>query len=126
VTLEPIREQRRRTERELWRDFELRRPAILGALLDALSHGLLTLPEIRIQRTPRMADFAQWGAACAQAFAPPGTFLCAYQENRRTTREGILDADPVALRVREIIARYSTWSGSVRPRTCRRGSRRIF
>ncbi len=45
-------------------------------------------------------------------FGPPGTFLRAYQENRRAAREGILDVDPVAARVREIMARCSTWSGS--------------
>ena len=109
VMLEPISEERRRTERELWRDFELTRPAILGALLDALSHGLLTLPDVRIPRAPRMADFAEWGVACER---PPGTFLRAYQENRRAARAGILDADPVATRVRDLMARCSTWSGS--------------
>ena len=40
LTLEPIREKRRRSESELWREFELARPAILGALLDAAALGL--------------------------------------------------------------------------------------
>jgi hypothetical protein len=40
------------------------------------------------------------------------TFLRAYSENRRTIRDAILDADPVAVRVLEIMARCSTWSGS--------------
>ncbi len=62
VTLEPISERRRRTERELWRDFELQRPAILGALLDALRTDCATLPEVRIARAPRMADFAAMGS----------------------------------------------------------------
>ena len=112
VTLDPISEQRRRPERELWQHFELTRPAILGALLDALSHGLRTLPEVKIPRSPRMADFAQWASACERVFGPPGTFLRAYQENRQVAHEGVLDGDPVAARVREIMARCSTWSGS--------------
>src|SRR5215470_20276899 len=38
LTLGPIGEEHRRSETELWREFELARPAILGALLDAAAH----------------------------------------------------------------------------------------
>jgi hypothetical protein len=40
LTLGLIREEQRRSESELWREFELARPAILGALLDAAVEGL--------------------------------------------------------------------------------------
>ena len=40
LTLEPIRDEQRRSESELWREFEVARPAILGALLDAAAQGL--------------------------------------------------------------------------------------
>ena len=43
LTLAPIGEQQRRSETELWREFEIARPRILGALLDAAVHGLQTL-----------------------------------------------------------------------------------
>ena len=112
LTLAPITEQQRRPEKELWRDFERKRPSILGAMLDIAAHGLRAFANVQIKRWPRMADFAQWGTACESAFGPPGIFLRAYSENRRTIRDGILDADPVAVRVREIMARCSTWSGS--------------
>ena len=36
LTLTPIRDVQRRPETELWREFELVRPRILGALLDAV------------------------------------------------------------------------------------------
>ena len=112
LTLGPITEQQRRPEKELWRDFELQRPSILGAMLDIAAHGLRTFSDVRIKRWPRMADFAQWATACESAFVPPGTFLRAYSENRSAVRDGVLDADPVAARVRELMARCSTWSGS--------------
>ncbi len=38
VTLQPIPEERRRPESELEEEFIAARPAILGALLDAVSH----------------------------------------------------------------------------------------
>src|SRR5207244_9587555 len=34
VTLPPVRDTRRRSERQIWRDFELARPRVLGSLLD--------------------------------------------------------------------------------------------
>jgi hypothetical protein len=43
LTLEPIGEEQRRSETELWREFEVARPRILGALLDAAAHGLRAL-----------------------------------------------------------------------------------
>jgi hypothetical protein len=53
VTLLSISEARRRPEQELWREFELSRPRLQGALLDAVSHGLRALPRARLDRLPR-------------------------------------------------------------------------
>ena len=112
LTLPPILETRRRPEQELWREFELARPRLLGALLDAASHGLRMLPDVQLDRLPRMADFALWAAACETALWPAGTFARAYAANRRAAVEDAIDADPVAARVREIMAERSAWAGS--------------
>jgi hypothetical protein len=58
-----------------------------------------------------MADFALWATACETAFWPPGTFLRVYDANRRAAIEGVIEADPVAAFVREIMAVRSTWAG---------------
>jgi hypothetical protein len=42
----------------------------------------------------------------------PGTFRSAYEANRRAAIEGIIDADPVAACVRDIMAERSSWAGS--------------
>src|SRR5262249_5243038 len=57
LTLGAIAERQRRPEHALWREFELARPHILGAVLDAAAHGLRMLPHVRLKRLPRMADF---------------------------------------------------------------------
>src|SRR5262249_9300278 len=94
------------------REFELARPHILGAVLDAAAHGLRMLPHVRLKRLPRMADFALWATACESAFRPAGTLEAAYSNNRRAAIENIVDADPVAALVREIIADKAQWRGS--------------
>jgi hypothetical protein len=73
LTLAPIGEAQRRSEIELWREFEIAWPRMLGALLDAVVHGLRTLGRIHLDRLPRMADFALWTAACETALWPAGT-----------------------------------------------------
>jgi hypothetical protein len=112
LTLPYVQDTRRRPEGEIWREFEIVQPLILGALLDALSHGLRNLPRIRLARLPRMADFALWATACETAFWPAGTFLRAYADNRNAAIEGVIDADPIAAWVREMMARVPEWSGS--------------
>jgi len=112
MTLPGIPEKERRSEQELWRELEIARPRILGALLDAAAHGLRELPRVRCARLPRMADFALWAMACETALWPAGTFARAYETNRRTGIESTIDADPVASGIREIMAGRSSWTGS--------------
>ena len=59
LTLAPIKEARRRSEAELWREFEIARPRILGALLDAAVHGLRVMARVQLERLPRMDSGAR-------------------------------------------------------------------
>ena len=70
------------------------------------------LPRVRLQRLPRMADFALWATACESAFQPAGAFEAAYSNNRRDAIENIIDADPVAAHVREFMTDRAQWTGS--------------
>jgi hypothetical protein len=112
LTLDPIPEERRRPEAELWAAFEAERPRILGVLLDAVVKGLNRLSETRLPRLPRMADFALWATACETALWPAGTFWSAYCGNRDEAVEGVIDADPVATAVRTVMATQTTWTGT--------------
>ena len=95
-TLDPIPEAKRRTETQMWADFDIERPAIMGAIYDAVSQGLIALPGTHLTRMPRMADFALWIVACEPALWPVGTFLRAYEENRAEAVEQIIEASVVA------------------------------
>lgn len=72
-------------------------PRIFGALLRVASEVLAVLPEIAVDRSPRMADFARIGVALEKALAwPEGSFLAAYGGRQAEAYGAALDADPLA------------------------------
>jgi len=113
VTLPPIPEERRRPEAELWREFEVARPHILAALFDAVSGALGTVEDVQLGGMPRMADFAVWATAAEGALGwEPGAFMEAYSGNRAEATENALEADPVAIAVREFVDDQDEWTGT--------------
>ncbi len=112
LTLEPITEARRRPEDELRAAFRIEQPRILGVLLDGVVRGLNRLPHTKLEKLPRMADFAKWAAACESAFWPSGTFVAAYQDNRDEAVDNVIDADPVASTIRTMMGSRSSWTGT--------------
>jgi putative DNA primase/helicase len=106
ITLSPIPDDQRREEREFWAAFEATLQKILGAMLDAVSAGLRHLPNIRLDRRPRMADFATWAEACAPGFGwEPGEFLRDYEENRSDAVAAAAEASPLVPAIEAVLAR---------------------
>jgi hypothetical protein len=71
----------------------------------------VTGQQVRLDRLPRMADFALWAAACETSLWPAGTFARAYAANRRAAIAEAIDADPVATCVRELMSEHGSWAG---------------
>jgi hypothetical protein len=114
VQLDRIPPEHRRREEELLKSLEAERPRVLGALLDALAGAMRRLPTLELPRTlPRMADFASWGAAVAEELGLGARrFLSAYAANVARQTEEVLESDPVARAVRELVSDRGTWEGS--------------
>ena len=112
LTLDPIPEERRRPEEELWEEIQEARPKILGALLDAVSTGLRQYHGTKLEKLPRMADFARWVTACETALWPAGTFSAAYLVNRDAVVDNVIDADPVSSALRSLMERRTEWTGT--------------
>ncbi|MBV8441928.1 MAG: hypothetical protein JO312_15430, partial [Hyphomicrobiales bacterium] len=101
---EPIADENRRSEDEIWQAFAAAHASVLGALLDAVSTGLRNLPSLKPPALPRMADFAKWAMACEPALWKEGDFLRAYAANILGAVESVLEASPVAGAVRNLMA----------------------
>ena len=104
ITLPPIPDNKRRTERDLWREFEQLRPELLGCLLDAVKCALSRWEDTTLDGYPRMADFARWVVAAEDALPwEPGEFMAAYTGNRVEAVETALESDPIAVAVRDLV-----------------------
>ncbi|HLG95521.1 MAG TPA: bifunctional DNA primase/polymerase [Bryobacteraceae bacterium] len=104
VSLRAISEEARRTEAEIWREFEALRPGLLAWVFDAVSAGLRNLPSVKLARAPRMADFAHFAVACESALGfEPGAFVSAYSDAKRTAESELLDNSLVAQAIIKII-----------------------
>jgi hypothetical protein len=104
LELPRIPDDRRQDEAQFWAAFDLEQPAILGALLDAVSGAISRLDQVQLERAPRMADFARWVVAAEPALGwPTGSFLKAYTGNRDAIHEIALDAAVVVPPMRTLL-----------------------
>ena len=110
-----IEEENRRTERDFWAIFEAKRPFILGAIFDILVKAMKYIKDEEPvpEKLPRMADFALWGYAIAEAAGIGGdVFLQAYRSNMNIVNEEVIANDQVASSVVKFMEkREEGWSG---------------
>ena len=94
LNLEPIPKNQRTEERVLLDRFNEAKPEILGGMFDALSKALEIYPTIELNEKPRMADFAVWGCAIAEALGrTKEEFIDTYRENiGRINREALAES----------------------------------
>jgi hypothetical protein len=113
LNLPVISETRREYEAEFWQRFDAARPAILGALLNAVSGALAALPSVRLSERPRMADFAKWVTAAEATLGwPQGAFLSAYSANIKESAEDALESSAVASTILSMIQANGDWQGT--------------
>jgi Toprim domain len=99
LLLPRIADDSRQREEDLDEEFIKAAPMILGGLLDGVVAGLKgrAAAAAAMKKTPRLADFAAFAAAAASAFNwTAEEFLEAYEANRQTRVEHVVEADPVA------------------------------
>lgn len=113
LQLPRITEDKRRAESEHWKLFDEKKRLIFGAILTALSAAIRRAPTTKIEKLPRMADFAIWATAAEEACGlKPGEFLECYEANRRSANESAIESSPVASAVLKLALEGGHWSGT--------------
>jgi hypothetical protein len=113
LSLPEISDKERREEEVFWKEFEEARPLILGALLSGVSAALRNIDKVKLEKKPRMADFAIWvsAAECELGFKP-GEFIEAYTNNRKEASDIALESSPAATEVYEFMRGKNKWEGT--------------
>jgi len=115
VHLRPIPATERRSEKDLWREWDAAAPKVLGALLDGLSAGLRRIETTTLPELPRLADFALWITACEPGLGwEAGAFMTEYLENRSNAADSAFEADTVAVAIFDLAQAFSAdgWRGT--------------
>jgi putative DNA primase/helicase len=104
IHLRAIPETSRRTEDEIWADFEAARPWLFGALLSAVSASLRNMATTKLQQSGRMADFEKLVTAAETGLGwEPGKFQQAVRDNRQEISESAFEADSVAVAIAKLV-----------------------
>ncbi|MCO6454709.1 MAG: hypothetical protein J5I93_05340 [Pirellulaceae bacterium] len=109
--LDRIDETGRRTEQALESLFAKCMPRIFGAILDALAAVMATLPDVQLDRQPRMADFARVLAASDSAGVTCEALACYLAQSGRIATD-VIDGDSFAQAIFEFVRQEGTWKGT--------------
>jgi hypothetical protein len=108
-----IREEGRMEEADLRKRFHKILPRLIGALLDAASTALGRFESVKMNRKPRMADFARWATAAEAALGwAPGTFMSAYWTNRKEANDRTIESSSLALAIIDFMMPRTEWTGT--------------
>ena len=115
--IERIPGSERKPEKLLWRLFDAAIPGILGGMFDTLvrARGLYRL--VKLDELPRLADFAKWGYAIAEALGKGRgkEFIAAYEANIKRQNAEVLKNNSLCLAVNLLMKKYKGyWEGTVK------------
>lgn len=114
IELERIPEEERRELCEVQEAFKADLPYILGGIFDVLSAAMKRFPDVKLKKLPRMADFARWGYAIAEALGADGEiFIKEYTSNQQQQNIEILNSDVVAVLMMSFMDNKQEWEGLV-------------
>jgi len=113
IELPIITDSSRKTETEIYAEFEQEYPKFFGALLDVLVATLKEVPNIKLASKPRMADFAMLGTALEKAQNwENGSFLSEYEANRKENILSAMEHSPVVLAIIKFMQPRQRYEGT--------------
>ncbi len=99
------------SERQFWARFTVTLPQTLGAIFDVLAKALAIVDDVPESGEMRMADFARYGYAIAEAAGLGGKkFLDAYKDNIEQQNSEALEASLVGPAVIEMMKDRIVWT----------------
>jgi len=102
-------------EAKIWEEFEMSIPEILGGIFDVLSKAMSIFPTIKLHSLPRMADFARWGCAIAEALGfKSDEFITSYMNNIERQNDEIIQGNTLAQAVLSLMNSEDEWTFTIK------------
>ncbi|MGC2575873.1 MAG: DNA polymerase domain-containing protein, partial [Candidatus Nitrosopolaris sp.] len=113
IQLSKISKDKTREKEEIWAEFEIIRPKLLGYIFDILVKVLATISSVRLSKLPRMADFAKVCETISRCMGnEPDAFIKAYETNIQLQTEQVLESNIIALVIVKFMDNRQEWIGS--------------
>lgn len=112
IRLSRIPETARKSEEAVWSAFHAARPALLGALCEALALALRRRGRVATAAKPRMADFHLYALGAEPLFGAPGCFEDALRRTETEAAEIALGASLTGEAVLSFMSDKEHWSSS--------------
>lgn len=113
IHLEGIKGKARKSEKQIWTDFDRIRPSLLGYIMGILVKVLQEWDSVKLEELPRMADFARFGELAARCMGyEANTFIDAYRRNISAHNREAIATSPVAMAIQELIKRERNFEGT--------------
>ena len=97
LELKRISDDKRRKLKQLWKQYGMIKPQLLGFIFDIIVKVLNRLKEVHLTELPRMADWAEFGEVISRCLGhPEGAFLRAYSKNLAAQNEHALEASQIS------------------------------
>lgn len=114
LKLHRIKPEDRKPEQDLWAAFETARPGILGGIFDTIVKAMVIHPTLTLNQLPRLADFAKWGYAIAEALGKSGPqFLEDFSQNIKRQNESVVEKNVLCQTILRLMTDKQTFLKSV-------------
>ena len=114
IELSRISEDNRKELSEIMDNFTKDLPSILGGIFDILAKAMKIYPQVKLEKKPRMADFARWGYAVGEALGEYGErFINEYIQDQAQQNIEVLNSDVVAILLIAFMKDKADWEGYV-------------
>lgn len=114
LRLHRINPEDRKPEDALWSAFEAAKPGILGGIFDTVSKAMAIYPTLKTEKLPRLADFAKWGYAIAEALGKSGDqFIEDFSQNVKRQNESVVEKNVLCQAVIQLMSDKPAYHKSV-------------
>ena len=115
IRYERIDDTQRLTDDYVRKNFKQDLPYFLGDIFNIVSKAMCIIDDVKLDKLPRMADFARWGYAIAEVMDIGGdNFIKYYADNRLGIGLELLQSDVTAMAILDYMKDMESWNGSVK------------